>query len=54
MKSMKSIYPWQSVIQTINEIIKSHGGELSIRIPSEKVETKPGEGAKFLVQLPLV
>jgi signal transduction histidine kinase len=35
------------------DIIKAHGGEISIRIPSEKVETKEYEGAEFIVQLPI-
>ena len=46
MKSVKSIYPIKSVIQTSYDIIKAHGGEM-------KVETKEGEGADFLIQLPL-
>ena len=45
MKSVKSINPCKSVIQTIYDIIKAHGGEL-------KVETKEGEGAEFIIQLP--
>ena len=36
----------KSVVQTINDIIKAHGGEI-------KVETKEGEGADFIIQLPL-
>ena len=51
-KSVKSINPWPSVIQTSYDIVKSHGGEL-------KVETKParagsdgeGEGSEFIIQL---
>ncbi|HEY6977727.1 MAG TPA: hypothetical protein VH396_15620 [Chitinophagaceae bacterium] len=49
------------------DVIKAHGGEISVRIPSEKVETLPclpdrqaagragkeGEGI-FIVQLPIV
>ncbi len=27
-QSMKSIDPWQSVIQTIYNIVKAHGGEI--------------------------
>lgn len=47
MKSVKSINPCQSVIQTIDDIItKAHGGEL-------KVETKEGEGSEFIIQLPI-
>ena len=42
------------------DIIKAHGGELSVGLPSEKVETPPtgragkeGEGAEFVILLPL-
>ena len=28
VKSLKSINPFQSVIQTINDIVKAHGGEV--------------------------
>ena len=45
MKSVKSINPNKSVIQTTYDIIKAHGGEL-------KGETKEGEGAEFIVNLP--
>jgi signal transduction histidine kinase len=40
MKSVKSINPFKSVIQT-----KTHGDEI-------KVETKEGEGTEFIIQLP--
>ena len=46
-KSVKSINPVKSVIQTTYDIIKAHGGEI-------KVETKEGEGAEFIIQLPVV
>ena len=42
MKSVKSINPCKSVIQTSYDIVKAHGGEL-------KVETKEGEGTEFIV-----
>ena len=45
MKSVKSINPFKSVIQTINDIVKAHSGEI-------KVETKEGEGTEFIIQLP--
>jgi hypothetical protein len=32
------------VIQTINDIIKAHGGEI-------KVQTKEGQGSEFVIQL---
>ena len=56
MKSVKSINPCKSVIQTIYDIIKAHGGEM-------KVETKEGEarpddpvgrGTEFIILLPVV
>ena len=47
MKSVKSINPIKSVIQTIYDIIKAHGGEL-------KVETKEGEGSEFIIKLPII
>ena len=34
------------------DIVKAHGGELSVRTPSEEVETKEGEGSEFIIQLP--
>ena len=46
MKSVKSINQCKSVIQTIYDIVKAHGGEL-------KVETKEGEGSEFIIQLPV-
>jgi signal transduction histidine kinase len=45
-KSVKSLNLCQSVIQTIYDIVKAHGGEL-------KVETKEGEGSEFIIQLPV-
>ena len=45
MKSVQSINPIKSVIQTSYDIVKAHGGEL-------KVETIQGEGSTFIIQLP--
>ena len=47
IKSVQSINPFISVIQTIYDIIKAHGGEI-------KVETKEGEGSEFIIHLPVV
>ena len=47
MKSVQSINPWPSVIQTIYNIVKAHCGEF-------KVETTEGEGSEFIIQLPFV
>ena len=46
IKSVLSINPFISVIQTIYDIVKAHGGEL-------KVETKEGDGSEFIIQLPV-
>ncbi len=45
-KSVKSNNPCKSVIQTSYDIVKAHGGEF-------KVETKEGEGAEFVIELPI-
>jgi signal transduction histidine kinase len=47
MKSVKSLNQFKSVIQTVYDIVKGHGGEL-------KVETKEREGTEFIIQLPVV
>jgi hypothetical protein len=44
MKSVKSINPCKSVIQTIYDIIKAHGGKINVK-------TKLGAGSGFAVQL---
>ena len=46
-KSVKSINPCPSVIQTIYDIVKAHGGELN-------VETKEGKGSEFIIWLPYI
>jgi DNA-damage-inducible protein D len=46
IKSVKSINQCKSVIQTIYDIVKAHGGEL-------KVETKEGEGSQFIISIPV-
>lgn len=43
-KSVQSINPCKSVIQTIYDIVKAHGGELL-------VESEIGVGTQFNVQL---
>ena len=45
-KSVKSLNLFKSVILTIYDIVKAHGGEL-------KVEMKEGEETEFLLKLPL-
>lgn len=44
IKSVKSIHPCKSVIQTIYDIVKAYSGDL-------KVEIKEGEGSTFIIQL---
>ena len=46
MKSVKSLNQFKSVIQTVYDIVKAHGGEL-------KVETNEGEGTTFIIHLPI-
>lgn len=48
------------MIQTSYDIIKAHGGEISVGIPlsewtpmEEKLETKEGEASTFIIQLPV-
>jgi signal transduction histidine kinase len=38
---------FESVVQTIYDIVKAHGGEL-------KVETTVGEGGEFIIRPPIV
>ncbi len=47
IKSVESINPFKSVIQTSYDIIKAHGEEI-------KVETKEKEGSLFIIQLSVV
>ena len=46
-QSVKSTNPNKSVIQTIDDIIKAHGGEL-------KVEAKENKGSGFTIQLTII
>ena len=52
-KSVKSNNPCKSVIQTSYDIVKAHGGELSVGLPSEKVDTKEGKASVFIILLPV-
>lgn len=45
-RSVESVNQCTSVIQTIYDIVKAHGGEI-------KVETKEGEGSEFVILLPM-
>ncbi len=47
MKSVKSLNLLKSVIQTIYDIIKAHGGDI-------QVQTKEGEGSELIIELPFV
>ncbi len=52
MKSVKSISPWKSVIQTSYDIIKAHGGEIKVETKEARLndEVGQGEGAEFIIQ----
>ncbi len=47
MKSVKSNNPCESVVQTIYDIMKAHGGEI-------KVHSEDNNGTEFSIQLPIV
>mgnify|MGYP001072441355 CR=1 FL=1 len=44
-KSVKSINPCQSVIQTSYDIVKAHGGQIN-------VNSKENKGTEFIIQIP--
>jgi signal transduction histidine kinase len=44
-QSVKSLNPFKSVILTNDDIMKAHGGEIS-------VESEQGVGTEFIVALP--
>ena len=45
-KSVQSVHPCKSVIQTAYDIIKAYGGEI-------KVETEDNKGSAFTILLPI-
>ena len=47
MKSVQSINQCKSVVQTIYDIVKAHGGEF-------KLKTKESDGSEFTIILPIV
>lgn len=50
-KSVQSVHPCKSVIQTYYDIVKAHGGvPMAIGM---KVETKEGEGSELIIYLPI-
>jgi len=57
MKSVQSIHPCESVIQTFYDIVKAHGGEL--KVETKHAEGLPAEasaqaGSTLIIQLPVV
>ena len=56
-KSVKSINPYKSVIQTSYDIIKAHGGQLKVETKVEEGNSDTfgkGQGAEFIIQLPFI
>jgi hypothetical protein len=45
-KSVQSINPCKSVVQTSYDMVKAHSGEIS-------VSTQESEGTEFIIQLPM-
>ena len=57
MKSVQSINPIKSVIQTIDDIVKAHGGELKVETLSAEGAAQAGNatgGASFIIYLPVI
>ena len=52
MKSVKSIYPCKSVIQTMYDIVKAHDGELKVETLSADEAGKEAEGSTFIISIP--
>jgi hypothetical protein len=55
IKSVQSIHPDKSVIQTIYDIVKAHGGEL--KVASKEGGARPddpvGRGTEFIFSIPV-
>jgi hypothetical protein len=49
---VKAINPIKFVIQLTYDIVNEYYSELSVRPPSEKLETKESEGTEFVIQIP--
>jgi hypothetical protein len=53
MKSVKSIHPCKSVVQTIYDIVKAHGGELKVETKEREVLPSGQAGSVFTISLPI-
>ncbi len=55
IKSVKSINHFKSVIQTIYDIIKAHGGEIKVETKDARPDDAVGrgEGSAFIISLAL-
>jgi signal transduction histidine kinase len=53
MKSVKSVNPIESVIQTTYDIIKAHGGDIKVETKEARPDDPVGRGggAEFIIQL---
>ena len=57
IKSVKSLNPCKSVIQTIYDIVKAHGGEIKVETKVDVADpglSGKGEGSEFTILLPTV
>ena len=64
MKSVQSINPFKSVIQTTHDIVKTHGGELKVETKEARPPARSdhsggddpvgrGGGTAFIIQIPI-
>ncbi len=54
---MQTFLPCKSVIQTSYDIVKAHGGELTVETKVDEGNTDhfgKGKGSAFIIQLPVV
>ncbi len=51
-KSVQSNNPTKSVIQTIYDIVKAHGGELNVNSKYDEGQPAGKAGTEFIIQIP--
>ncbi len=51
MKSVTSINPSKSVIQTMYDIVKAHGGEIKVESKEDEGQPAGQAGSDFIIKL---